>query len=151
MQHPPGRPSLLPLSVLPAILVLGLALPSCGRGNTPPLLYILNPLLVAGGQRPSAPTGLAADYNLALDLLHLTWGPSIDPDTNRETPAYRLYLYQNYPPPAFYRSEDRLGEPVVKEDYLQTDRYTGLLTFVVTGYDGMAESLPSDAFTVRLP
>lgn len=152
MQHRADtRTAFRPLSVLPAILLMGLALPACAKGDTSPLLYLLSPLLVAGGQRPSAPTDLAAEYNLVLDALHLTWGPSVDPDTGRETSAYRLYLYQSYPPAAFYRPEDRFSEPVVREDVLQTHRYTGLLTFVVTGYDGMAESLPSAPLTVRLP
>lgn len=126
-------------------------LPGCTKGDTPPFLYILNPFLVAGSARPSPPGNLAAEYNLALDLLHLTWGPSVDPDTRRETPVYRIYAYQVYPPPAFFRPEDRVGEPVVREDYLQTDHYVGLLTFVVTGYDGLAESLPSSPLTVSLP
>lgn len=122
----------------------------CRQGTTDELTF-LNPLLVGGLQRPTTPDGLTSTYNASLSTLCLSWNPSIDPDTQSEVPVYRLYLYYVYPPTEFFRSEDRLDELVGREYCIDTDSYTGMLTFVVTGYDGLAESLPSEPHAAVIP
>lgn len=130
-----------------------LLLSSCAAGHdrTPPFLFILNPALVSGVHRPSAPTDLKYQYDPTLKSVHLTWAPSIDPDTNSPTPTYRVYLYLVYPPASFYRADDLVAEPITTEVWIDTAKYTGGLTFVVTGYDGLAESLPSSPLNVTIP
>lgn len=132
------------------LATLVFALLSCRQGTTGELEF-LNPLLVKGLQRPTAPDGLTSTYDPVLQYLCVRWNPSIDPDTEKEVPVYRLYLYFVYPPTEFFRPEDLLEEVVGREYCLETDTYTGMLTFVVTGYDGLAESVPSPPLVTVLP
>lgn len=132
------------------LATLVFALLSCRQGTTGELEF-LNPLLVNGLRRPTAPDGLTSTYDPVLQYLCVRWNPSIDPDTEKEVPVYRLYLYFVYPPTEFFRPEDLLEEVVVREHCFETDTYIGMLTFVVTGYDGLAESLPSSPLVTVLP
>jgi hypothetical protein len=123
---------------------------SCREGRTDELSF-LNPLLVKGLRRPTPPDGLTSAYDPVLQYLCVRWNPSTDPDTGREVIAYRLYLYFVYPPAEFFRREDLLEEVSMREHCFRTDTYTGMLTFVVTGYDGLAESLPSAPLVTVIP
>ncbi|MBW7857248.1 MAG: hypothetical protein H3C43_02860 [Leptonema sp. (in: Bacteria)] len=122
-----------------------------GCRNPTSQFEFLNPLLVEGLSRPTTPTGLEASYNLAFRLLCLKWNQSVDPDTNFEVPIYHLYLYFHYPPAEFYRKEDIYEEVVGRQYCIKTDDFTGLLSFVVTGYDGWAESLVSAPMHFSIP
>lgn len=132
------------------LTTVAFALLSCRQGTTGELEF-LNPILVNGLRRPTPPDGLTSTYYLVSQYLCVRWNPSIDPDTEKEVPVYRLYLYFVYPPTEFFRPEDLLEEVVVREHCFETDTYIGMLTFVVTGYDGLAESLPSSPLVTVLP
>jgi len=148
--HKSYRSTISRLLQIMAVILLSATFVSCHKGSTDQLAF-LNPLLVKGVNRPTPPGGLTSIYEPVTQYLCLHWNPSIDPDTNQPVPIYRIYLYFVYPPAEFFREQDLLDEQPALDYCLHTDSYTGMLTFVVTGYDGLAESLPSEPLMIQIP
>lgn len=126
-----------------------------------PLYFValnnVSPFLVRqGGQRPSTPQNFAYTFDIAFQKLRFTWGPSIDPDFQIPVGLYRMYVYMNGPPAEYYRVQDLYAESYVNfinfdtNDFFLGVPFSGNLYFVVTGYDGGTESLPSNLLRVDM-
>lgn len=117
----------------------------------PPYYYVLLPQLREGQNRPSPPSNLRARYELFTENIHLEWQPGIDPDTQLPALIYRVYVFVNGPPPANIYQPRYLFDEAYGFGYnVSSDRFTGDIYFAVTAFDGLAESLPSNAARVNL-
>ncbi len=136
------------------LLLLLLFVTGGGAGCTKPhrvetALFLVQPWLRGGGERPTTPTNLNWSYSYLLSLLTLEWQPSVDKETGSAL-LYRIYLYENGPPQEYFRPQDILtetAEPILR---LGAEPFSHTLYFVVTSWDGLAESLPSPLLKVDL-
>lgn len=103
----------------------------------------LIPFLRGGWTRPQAPASLTARYSPTTTTLNLNWTGSLDPETGQPNVTYNIYAYET-PPREYYRIQDLLDTTPLTSYYRQVDPFTGTLYFVVTAFDGGAESLPSN-------
>ncbi|HNJ35206.1 MAG TPA: hypothetical protein PK881_13250 [Leptospiraceae bacterium] len=115
----------------------------CDRAHTTPPGQFLLPLLRSGGARPTTPTNLRTRYAASISALTMDWVGSIDPDTGLPNVVYSIYAYE-LPPREYYRRQDILATTTLTSYYQSADHFTGSLYFVVTAFDGGAESLPSN-------
>ncbi len=138
-----------------ALAVLGpglIALATCRQPETvPPLYFLMLQAPLAGNQgRPTRPLDLRATYEPLTQEVKLEWTASVDPDTQTSNLVYRVYLYLDGPPATYYRAQDLIDETPLTTYYLPVQPYTGSLYFVVTAFDGTAESEPSEAARLDL-
>ncbi len=143
------------------VLVLFCTTACAAPKEVSPLYFValntVSPLLAReGGQRPSTPLNFACTFDIAFQKLRFTWEPSIDPDFHVPVGLYRMYVYMNGPPTEYYRIQDMYAESYVNfinfdtNDFFLGIPFSGNLYFVVTGYDGGTESLPSNLLRVDM-
>jgi len=131
------RACTIPLLLLPLLLV------HCAPARPVSEAAFLIPFLRGGWTRPEAPRSLTARYSLSTTTLNLNWTGSLDPETGLPNVIYNIYAYET-PPKEYYRPQDILDATSLASYYRQIDPFTGTLYFVVTAFDGGAESLPSN-------
>ncbi|MCE9596967.1 MAG: hypothetical protein K8S54_03280 [Spirochaetia bacterium] len=124
------------------VVLLLLVQMSCDQARTVSPAYFLLPILRGGGTRPATPTNLIAVHFLAAQTIVLNWTGSLDPDTGQPNVIYRIYGYE-VPPTIYYREQDLLDTTPLTTFSGRLEPFTGSLYFVVTAFDGAAESLPS--------
>ena len=125
---------------------------ACREPQTVPphgFLLLQAPLQGEAG-RPAKPTDLTALFRAEVQEIELGWTGSVDPDTGASNLVYRVYYYLDGPPQEYYRTQDLLGESVLTNFYVASGAFTGALYFVVTAFDGTAESEPSDTAKLDL-
>lgn len=128
-----------------------LSLYSCRKADeVSPLYFALLPHTRAGNERPTTPMNLTASYLFPSQVIFLQWEGSTDPDFNVPVGIYKVYIYLNGTPSVYYESKNLLDETGETFYSLDSDPYTGNIHFVVTGFDGEAESLPSNTATLNL-
>ncbi|MBL8019672.1 MAG: fibronectin type III domain-containing protein [Leptospirales bacterium] len=130
-----------------AVVLLSILIANCDQARTVPPTYFLLPLLRGGGVRPATPTNLQAIHFLTAQTLVITWTGSLDPDTGQPNVVYRIYAYE-VPPKEYYRIQDLQGTTPLTTITARQEPFIGTQYFVVTAFDGAAESLPSQ--TCRL-
>lgn len=137
-------------ALLPGLLIIGMA--ACRQPQTIPAhtFILLQAPLQGDVGRPTKVADLSAVYRPLFQEIELTWTASIDPDTGGSNLAYRVYAYTTGPPDTYYRTQDLFGETPLTSFYLSSTPYTGTLYFVVTAFDGAAESEPSDTAELDL-
>jgi hypothetical protein len=138
-------------SLICFILIASIATnPGCGSPNSvSPYLYLLIPNLRAGQARPTTPGDLTGSYDMMIPGIRLKWNPSLDPDTNQRVPFYNIYLYPDGPPQKYYENKNLYDITNRNEYIIPSAPPPTNLYFVVTGFDGLAESLPSNIVTIR--
>jgi len=67
----------------------------------------------------------------------------VDPDTGQPNVEYNIYEYLT-PPRVYYRPEDILDKTPFTTYSIDVRPFTGTVYFLVTAFDGGAESLPSN-------
>ncbi|MCB1138132.1 MAG: fibronectin type III domain-containing protein [Leptospiraceae bacterium] len=112
--------------------------------------YLLSPILIAGINRPSAPTNLSASYDLASRSIFLQWQPSVDPDTGAVWNDYRIYYFLGAPPANIYLDRYRLASSNRTYYSIDSDPFNGTIYFAVTAYERGSESLPSNFAEISL-
>ena len=149
---PAQKTSNSPPSPFPLYLAVFLSLfINCGSPNeVDSLYYVLLPALKGGAERPTTPTNLTGSYLTAIRQIQLSWDASIDPDLGFPIGVYRIYLYAGGPPVEFYRVQDLFAESPVTSYVIDADPFTGNLYFLVTAFDGLAESYPSNILTINV-
>lgn len=134
-----------------AVLAATLFLTGC-QGTDPvgEEYYLLSPILIAGINRPSAPSNLSATYDLASQSIFLQWQPSVDPDTGAVWNDYRLYYFLRPPPANIYQDRYRLASTSRTYYSIDSDPFNGTIYFAVTAYERGSESLPSNFAEISL-
>lgn len=106
--------------------------------------YLLSPLLIAGIQRPSAPSNLTVAYDLPSESIYLQWQASVDPDTGAIWNDYRIYLFLSTPPANIYQDRYRLASTSRTYYSLPSDPFNGTVYFAITAHERGSESHPSN-------
>ncbi len=106
--------------------------------------YLLSPLLIAGVQRPSAPSNLSAVYDVPSESIYLQWEASVDPDTGVIWNDYRIYFFLSSPPANIYQDRYRLATTSRTYYSIASDPFNGTVYFAVTAHERGSESLPSN-------
>jgi len=125
------------------------SIPGCRPRRTDPLAYVVFPLLRGGLTRPEAPKNLHGNYDPFAGTITLNWSASIDPDTGRVVPVYKVYLYLNAPPQHYYLEKNLIKMTDQPTLILAANPFNYPIYFVVTAFDGWAESLPSNTVEIR--
>ncbi|MBX7057984.1 MAG: fibronectin type III domain-containing protein [Leptospirales bacterium] len=118
--------------------------------TTPEWQFILAPWLIEGGGRPATPQHLSASYDPYAEAINLRWDLALDPAAGIPVYEYRIYLYLDGPPQDFYRAGDLLDRSAVNFYSVEASPFTGTLYFVVTAWNGGAESYPSNTVGLSL-
>lgn len=147
--HPMTRPPFFILLVATLISVSGL-LRCAAADQTEELQFVVAPWLIQGGGRPNAPQNLRVSYNAFAQAIDLAWEPAIDPALGIPVYEYRIYLYLDAPPRDYYREGDLFDTSAVNFYSVESDPFSGALYFVVTAWNGGAESFPSNTAALSL-
>ncbi len=144
-----GNPFAVRMKRTGLLLLVFFSLLSCTRRNDVPYYYYLvHPLLVGDGERPTAPQNLDYEYYVVDGVLNIHWDPGHD-NQLQIPPLYRVYIYETSPPVEYYREENLQIETGDTSLYSPMTEDWNTFYLTVTTFDGTMESYPAPYITVN--
>lgn len=106
--------------------------------------YLISPLLIAGAERPPAPTNLTANYDPGSRSILLEWQAAVQPDTGIPWNDFIVYFFLSSPPSDIYQDRFRLANTSRTYYSIDSDPFNGTIYFAVTTQFNGSESVPSN-------